>query len=748
MNIAKGNLKGNLKALPQEIASRLRALRQQITRWVLVKGLARWILLVLAILAIDMFVDRVFKLDFAQRIIMLVLMVGLTASLFFWRVIRPLMGRLSDDALLHEVELRHPELNENLISGAQLARDGDLESKGVSMELAEATIQRSRELARKMDFLGTIDQKKFAKNMSLLLGGLLLSVGLVIGVYQTKFLRTWFNRNILLADDQWPQATYLQIVGASDGVLVLPRGTDHRLLVQVTEESRRKDVSVSLEIDNPSGQAIHTMKPTGKLEGREHSFVIHNVSSELSLRARGGDDVTPTVKVRLVEPPAILDLQMAVVFPAYTGLENQALEGAGPHSILAGSKIEGAIQVNKPLSSCQLMSDAGVVDLASGEQNDVYLVKLPAGDSELVGGQYEFRLVDESRLASTRPTRVVISITDDGPPKVLASMLGISGLIVPRARIPVSYNARDEYGLAQLQFVTHWRAEDAKEDEVQNRNLPIASFGTEPDQIVRQQQEVGVLDLEPLQLSVGSSLRLLVRATDTLPGKPNQSDSAEFLLRVVSAEELRADLLRREIEQRKAFQRAYDAQLEVMGELQALAAAERLSESQEKFDAQRQDRIISLARDQKIIGTNVSTIADRFEEYLVETQNNRLDQDNNIAGLKSFSERFDQNIIQPIRYLDGELIANASRNIDNCRRLLGDRSGLSDAVGSTTEIHQQILEEMQKIMSEMEDSETFQEAVNKLLEINRDETQIKTEIQKRKTQQIEDLDEDEIFDDN
>ena len=57
MNIAKRNL----KALPHEIASRLNALRRQITRWVLIKGLARWILLVLAILVIDMFVDRVFS---------------------------------------------------------------------------------------------------------------------------------------------------------------------------------------------------------------------------------------------------------------------------------------------------------------------------------------------------------------------------------------------------------------------------------------------------------------------------------------------------------------------------------------------------------------------------------------------------------------------------------------------------------------------------------------------------------------
>ena len=72
------------------------------------------------------------------------------------------------------------------------------------------------------------------------------------------------------------------------------------------------------------------MKPTGKLEGREHSFIIHNVSTELTLRARGGDDVTPTVSVKLVEPPSILDLDMQAVLPDYTGMEKSTFRRSRP----------------------------------------------------------------------------------------------------------------------------------------------------------------------------------------------------------------------------------------------------------------------------------------------------------------------------------------------------------------------------------------------------------------------------------
>jgi len=76
------------RALPNEIAAKLRSLRSQLTRWILVSGLSRWVFAVLLVLAADMVVDRLFKMDFAQRLIMLFVMglmiiVGTTAS---WKV--------------------------------------------------------------------------------------------------------------------------------------------------------------------------------------------------------------------------------------------------------------------------------------------------------------------------------------------------------------------------------------------------------------------------------------------------------------------------------------------------------------------------------------------------------------------------------------------------------------------------------------------------------------------------------------
>jgi len=40
-------------------------------RWILVRGLGQWLLITIAVLLLDMGLDRFFKMDFAQRTVML-----------------------------------------------------------------------------------------------------------------------------------------------------------------------------------------------------------------------------------------------------------------------------------------------------------------------------------------------------------------------------------------------------------------------------------------------------------------------------------------------------------------------------------------------------------------------------------------------------------------------------------------------------------------------------------------------------
>ena len=268
------------RALPREISSRLARLRSQLTRWLLVDGISHWLAAVILMLVLDMGLDRLFKMDFAQRSIMLVVMVLFAIVYLFQRVLRPLGNRPGDDALLYEVEAKHAQLKESLLSGAQLARLSNTEELGASPGLTEATIQRGIEQARSIDFGLALNQPRYRNNLIMMGVGVVLLLMLVVGVSQTAFFKTWFNRNILLQDDAWPQGTYLEIMGAEDGQLVLPRGVDHRQLVEVSPDSQIVDVDVTLEIDGPGGKTVHSMKPTGRQDGRDCLLYTSDAADE------------------------------------------------------------------------------------------------------------------------------------------------------------------------------------------------------------------------------------------------------------------------------------------------------------------------------------------------------------------------------------------------------------------------------------------------------------------------------------
>ena len=735
--------------VPDVIAGRLQGLRRQLWQWVAVRGLGRWLLIVLAMVVGSILIDRVFRMDFSQRLILLIVIVGVALVTLWWRVIVPMSRRPSDDALIYEIEKRHGALDEQLISSVQLDRQrGSFESSGTSRELAEATISTGLKQAESIDFDGVLDTRGFLRNLILLGGGVAAVALLGIAILSTSFFSTWFNRNVMLGDAQWPQGTHLEVAGAENGVLVVPRGAAHRQIVRVTEDSTVADVEVRLEIENGDTRSFEPMKRTGKLAGRQHALMFHNVSSEFRFRAIGGDDTTEWISVSLVQPPAIVDRAMQAVMPAYTNAEDQPLVGDGPYSILRRSGLSINATVNKPISIATLSDGERELPMEVSPDGMSFSATVPASDIQ--GGTYEYVLTDREDLKNSRRSKFAITIRDDAVPQVRAELLGISGLVSPRAMVPTSFQAVDEFGLTKIEFLSQWKLPDA--DTEQERTDLIADSTTQPaDAIWKESDDVAVLDLINLKLVPGTSFRFAVAATDNQPEEPGVGRSQEFLLRVVSVAELRADLLRREEEQQKAFSQAYEDQLQLTADLSAAAISQvPPGVEPEQFEAQRDSKLIAVVRGQKMVGTSIDRVASRFEEFLVEIQNNRLEQaEIELAPDRPrIDERYDGRIIQPIRRLDRDVISLATRGIDKCRRLQNEPAAFDTAIDETLAVQQEILEEMKRILAAMNDSRNFQDFLNDLLELKSIENRIKADLQEQ-TQPTDIFDEPPagIFDD-
>ena len=735
------------------IQNKIKALRGRLTRWILVRGIGQWLLIAVLVLLVDMGLDRFFKMDFAQRIVMLSLTgIGLSV-LFFWKVLRPIWLRPSDDALIYEVEKKNPQLKESLLSAMQLDRqkNNTAELAGVSQQLVDVTIQKGFDDAAKVNFGGVLDLGQQRFNWILFGAGLVLAAVIGIGSVSNPFLNTWFKRNVLLTGDQWPQETYLRLVGVRDGKLRIPRGSDHRQLVQVLDSSTVTDVSVVLEVDNSTGRSNLPMKLTGNPAGTEHVLMLHNVSTGFRLRAVGGDDTTEWVEIELVEPPAIAELLIEAKLPAYTGVGSQELSGPGPFAILKNSHLDIKVASNKPVAEAFVINGQNKTVLLVVEQQENRFTGRVPENGALTGGEYEVRLVDAEGVENSRRSKFKIAITTDKPPVLRASLLGISGLIVSRATVPVSFQAEDEYGFAELGFDCAWITDAENNDPAsQVKRVNFATKG-QPGLLAEptaQVDDIVALEMETFDLLPGTTFRFSVFGKDEYPDADNTGKSQEFLLKIVTEAELRADLLRREIEQRQAFDQAYQTQLTLATELQAIVArTPAAGQTEAEYIAGREKALITATRAQKSIGTSVVRIADRFEEFLVEVKNNKLDEaENEIAPEQRIETRFDQRIIQPIRALDENLVSLAARHMDHCRSLINDSKGLAAAADQADQTHQEILEQMKLILEAMNDSEGFQGIINEVISIKQENEKMMKREEAAKVPEEKEIDENKIFD--
>ncbi len=822
--------------IPSSVATRLRSLRRKILLWVLADGFA-WILwLVVLLAAFDLLLDWLFHMDLAQRGIMLALMVAGLIAMVAWRLGRPLSQRPGDDALCLEVEQQNRQLGEAMISSVQFSRMGDVSYQGVSKGMVQATIQAGSRAAENINFGQILNAGRFSINMVLMVAaGAIVGAGVYGVATNTMLLNTWYQRNILLADVDWPRDIDVEILGVQENTLKMVRGEDRAQLVRLRRIKeggsnvaaastsgetgiQSYDVYIDFRSRNQPTQKMNELDPKNKkdldrLKGllaavggqwnkemlayRWYEATFKSKTEEFDFLARARDnskfwhrDVrTKWVHVNLDDPPMVDDLQLTVSPPSYARkriLVTKEDEGAplidylsvyatdysaeewreiiarggvtvdqqmatidkvlsedeqivvnsvllppgkGPYYVLNGSSMELRGNTNKPLRDAKLR--------LNGEDR-VWPLKIADSKSisgsvatdELLDGKYTIELKDTTGLTSLRPTAFRLNVRLDREPRIRARLHGISGMVVPQAMVPMSVRVKDDYAVNKVGLDYEWQSSEGGSSD--NGSVPFEG----PADLLGQ-PEFGfddIFDLQPLKFSPGITLTFTVQATDNdeVTG-PKTGQSSEFLLRVVTEEQLRTDLLRREKEQRQEFERLLKNQEDLLTEIRALAAD--ASREQQPFNKEQKDKIRDTQRRQKLIGTNIETIARRLETFLIEAQNNRLEKEGS-----RFHVRLQRRVIEPMYSLslrkepvepsednpdadasDEPNIPSAEDGLHKARRLdtEQDFAQRDQTLDLVTDEQEEIVRIMRDILTYMVKTEGFQAAVNLLYEVEK-----------------------------
>ena len=366
-------------------------------------------------------------------------------------------------------------------------------------------------------------------------------------------------------------------------------------------------------------------------------------------------------------------------------------------------------------------------------------------------------LVDTDGIATEQPHRISLAANRDTAPVVEVALKGIGSAVTPDVVIPVQGGVKDDYGVADSWFLV----------EAGDKDPVRFPFQLQSEQKINNRldfREIRSQD-EGLQLTPGQRLILSLQSADhyDLEGDPNIGSSSPFTLDVVTPDQLLGLLERRELATRQRFELIIEEVTGMKDSLQRIAdestgtdeadagsepedkqasTEEKTTEDPEKEltpqEKQKRAESLRLLRVQRALlqsqksAQEILGVATTFNDIREELINNRVD----TADRKS---RLQEQIAQPLFRIAKESFPELDQRLSKLQTLIGkaDREPQAALDALTQAID--ILQEMDGVLQKMLELETYNELIDLVRSLIKEQTEIQEKTRKERKQQLLDL---------
>ncbi len=668
----------------QNVLKPLVATGRRLRVYVLATGCAAVMSFVAFAVAFQLLVDYTLRLPRDMRAVLLGLIAVAIILFARRRLWLPWQFRYGPLELAKLIEHQHPELKSSLVTSVEFVTTGSGHPGSNSPDLVTSVVR---------DVVGNVHAETFKTVLNhgkarYALVAILVVLGVSVSAFAAspEFMGLWFERNILLRDAQWPRKTIL-VAELDDGVLTGARGDDLELRA-IAQGVVPREVEVIFEFE--SGKTgRENMVAVGE-RGFRHTFV--RVQEPFRFRLVGGDDETIWYQAQLSERPRIERIDITVTPPGYTGIDPFTLpEGQRSVEALLGSIVKVDATLNKSADTVALFAGQEQIAECEGVGSSWSTTFSPEQTRT-----YQFDIADEAGLRNKRPVRFSIRIAKDAAPRARLKVAGASDMITKKARLPLEVSVSDEFGLADVQLIHRIIGPDGT-----TGSAPLRDFNSGMTRFdVKTIRDVALYSVVP-----GDQLTLLIRATDhdDVNG-PNEGQSTELTFRVVTPEELQAELARREHEYRQEFERAIEQQEDLRNDL--LTLIRQIDDPDVVTDLA--NRVVPLERRQRQITGQVNLVRQQFEQIMAEFEINGLDS----AAVR---ERLGEGVVDILTEI-------GKRDLVDAASLLRDIGRMEDAETAAQVADRRqsaVLTKMRRVLNNMLKWEGFHEAVTMLREVLR-----------------------------
>jgi len=709
------------------ILSSLVAAGRTLKRQVVLQGICRCAVIVVLLAVAHFILDYLLVLGVGPRAALLFLLVSLAAHQAWKWIIRPAALRVSPQQVAELLERRHPELRDALLTSVSFStsRPDRTRADQASTAMIDATVRRSIEQMQSVRVQDIFLPKRHLQFLAAGLAAVVFCAG--FSAVFPDMAATYVARDLTLRDVPWPSGVVLVLEGFVNDRLRWPIGDELTLVATATDEVPS---GVRAEFESQKGERV--VREMGRRG--EDRFVLDygplqaSLRVQFSIRRFGADERTRWYAVEAVERPAVKDIALRIMPPAYSNLDDIDMPtGQTAADVLRGSSVVVRATTNKPIQRAALRSSERVVGETIVESGRDIVARFDPTES----GAYFFDLLDEDGLTDNRPVTMTLRVVADSPPKVKMTLAGVGEMVVPDAVLPLEINCEDNLGLraAELQHeISHTEQTTTAPSAPQVEPLPRFTVGQTKYSIKES------WPLLPLTLRPGDQLTVQARATDDQPvltgdqsstplAPPNLGLSGAYVLRIVTAEDLSAELSRRENEWRREFELVIKSQEQLearVKELVSLDAAQRASGAAAA-------RLNSERRSQRQQASRLRTIGRQFEQILSEMEVNQL-------ANSMVRRRLDAGVIAPMRKLATEGVPAAADLLDSFQTASDD-----DAASRVLDSQAGLVREMYAILANMLKWEGYEEAVSILRDIIRLQADLNEDTQRRLQEEVDRL---------
>lgn len=590
-------------------------------------------------------------------------------------VIRPLTMPLTDEYLARLVDRSLPRLRDGFATAVQFATGRVAGDAAHGPALIQGALADLAPLTARVPVLAVLNHRRAGQRVAELVA--LLSITMLAFAAAPQ-MGVWFQRNWLLRDVPWPQQTFIRPLGFDEaGRMRAALGDD----LQITAENHgRVPREVKLRWRTAAGETGES--PMTLIVGaRRWRVSLGRLNQDMFFTIIGGDERTIEYTVIGVERPAVVDTRVRIIPPAYTELDAIETQGQLALDLLQGSRVEIEAKLNKAVAEADLRDDAGPVGDGTKPTPDAVHIAWDTPHS----GSFVFRLIDRDGFEALRPTRLLLRVQEDDQPIVRLSLPALRDAITPRATVPLQLHCEDVYGLAQVRLYVQ-RNEDPP------HLIEPATF--KPGRLTFDSREL--YDVSRLDVSPGQTVRVWAIARDRNPVREAPARSEEYRLRVVTREELLAEIAARELEFRREFENLLAAQRGIRERIESLLPELPSSAPPPPAIAQ---QFAGLGRRQESHARRTQTVAEGYQALLAEMRANKVAEPRD-------ERRIADRIIEPLTSLSQEIMPAAAEAI------AAQRTAANRAAAAQLPVQQTaILTRMRRVLNEMREWEGFREAI-------------------------------------